>query len=290
MCNIWKRKPEFISLNKAKKVIDLCADNRVLVLSLSGGEPFLHKDYFKILRYAKDKGLLVQSPTNGSLLNEERVKKLKEEGIDMISISIDDYIAKNHDRIRGVKGCFDKALKAVKLCKKHGIRVTTSSIVNSFNHKRLERFVKYFNDIKVPVGFMLPERSPNNEFFTSESFVTNLSNNEIVNAVSEIIELKKRGYRISNSKFFLEEGLRFYKGERVKCLCDAGHHSYQVNEKGEFSQCCLLPKLFDYKSEWVVKPARCNKCFMECFREASDFSYLLKHNPIRYLREFFNMI
>lgn len=53
-----------------------------------GGEPLLVPQLTDYIRYAKQKGLTVILDTNGFMLNENMVKKLKEAGIDRIGVSI----------------------------------------------------------------------------------------------------------------------------------------------------------------------------------------------------------
>lgn len=56
-------------------------------ISFSGGEPLLNKNIFSLMEYAKTQGLEVGFLTNALLLNSHRIDKLKEIGIDSLSIS-----------------------------------------------------------------------------------------------------------------------------------------------------------------------------------------------------------
>jgi MoaA/NifB/PqqE/SkfB family radical SAM enzyme len=64
------------------------------ILIISGGEPLVRKDVFEIAQYGTDKGLRVVMATNGTLVTPEVAKKMKEVGIQRVSISGIDYIKK----------------------------------------------------------------------------------------------------------------------------------------------------------------------------------------------------
>ncbi|MFH1510282.1 MAG: radical SAM protein, partial [Candidatus Woesearchaeota archaeon] len=71
-----------------------------------GGEPTLHKDFFGILAYAKQKGLVVYLNTNGSF-NSGIADRLVKSGIDFVIFSLDFSDPKKHDGFRGMPGLFD---------------------------------------------------------------------------------------------------------------------------------------------------------------------------------------
>jgi len=86
-----------------------------------GGEPLIVSALPDYVAHAKSRGLLATVDTNGLLLNEAMVLKLKTSGIDLIRVSLDSPREEEHDRLRGVKGTWRAALDGVRLCVKHGI-------------------------------------------------------------------------------------------------------------------------------------------------------------------------
>ena len=78
-----------LSTEEAMKVVDQIADFGVTSLAFSGGEPLMRKDFFEVARHAVDAGLYVSVATNGTLLNEETVRKLKEIGVHYVEVSLD---------------------------------------------------------------------------------------------------------------------------------------------------------------------------------------------------------
>lgn len=107
---------EELTTQQAKDVVDQIADAGVTALAFSGGEPLMRNDFFEVARYAADRGLYISVATNGTLLTEENVQKLKDVKVNYLDVSIDGSCAKTHDEFRGVPGAFDKAIAGLKNC------------------------------------------------------------------------------------------------------------------------------------------------------------------------------
>ena len=73
-----------------KKALDDIAEEYnpgTVFLYITGGEPLMRKDLFEITGYAKEKGYDWGLVTNGMLINDEIIKKLKDTGMKTMSIS-----------------------------------------------------------------------------------------------------------------------------------------------------------------------------------------------------------
>ncbi len=114
--------PGELTTGEVFKVMDDLKGFRVPVLILSGGEPLLRPDIFEISKRAKDKGFYVGLSTNGTLIDERMIKPIAEIGYDYVGISLDG-LGETHDKFRGRAGAFADSLKAVRLCRDHGIKV-----------------------------------------------------------------------------------------------------------------------------------------------------------------------
>jgi MoaA/NifB/PqqE/SkfB family radical SAM enzyme len=89
------------------------------------GEPFLHPRFFDFLHLAKKDGLLVGTTTNGTLWNEDLVRRLVEEGLDLVAFSLAG-VEKKNDAIREGTS-FKKVLWCIETLKKHKDLNNTSS-------------------------------------------------------------------------------------------------------------------------------------------------------------------
>ena len=83
------------------------------MINVTGGEPLVRKDLCDVMEYATNElGFHWGMTTNGILLNEENIKKLKKAKMDTISISIDG-LEETHDKFRGVEGSYNTIINNI---------------------------------------------------------------------------------------------------------------------------------------------------------------------------------
>ncbi len=111
-----------LSTEEVFSVLDDLKGFRVPALILSGGEPLLRPDIYQIGERAKELGIYTGLSTNGTLIDEQEIEKLKAVGFDYVGISLDG-LEKTHDEFRRKEGAFAASFKAVELCRQAGIKV-----------------------------------------------------------------------------------------------------------------------------------------------------------------------
>ena len=96
------REGGFMEFDLFKKIIDDSPDLEHLCMH-NWGEPLLHKDIFKMIEYAKNKGVnYVVMNTNGTLLTDKMIDQIVDSKLDIIRFSIDGS-AETFKRVRGVE-------------------------------------------------------------------------------------------------------------------------------------------------------------------------------------------
>lgn len=153
--------PQDLSTEEAFQLIDEIAENGKPVFVLSGGEPLFRTDIYEIARYAADAGLPVALATNGTLIDEAVALKIKESGVQRVSISFDGPDPVTHDAFRGLDGSFDAAVRGFKALRDVGLPVQINTTVAKHNEKQLEDMRQLAKDLDaiglhlfllVPVG------------------------------------------------------------------------------------------------------------------------------------------
>ena len=124
--------PDELSTEEAKHFVDELMEYKPIII-LTGGEPLLRTDVYEIAQYATDKGFRVVLATNGTLLTPEIVKRLKEVGIQRVSISIDGSSKETHDIFRGEPGAFEGALRGIELLKQEGLPFQINTTITKRN-------------------------------------------------------------------------------------------------------------------------------------------------------------
>jgi len=116
-----------------KHLLDEMAEAGVFILTLSGGEIFLRKDFFEILEHARRLMFCVKLKTNGILIREREAARIRDLGIESIQISIYSYRPEVHDAITLVPGSLKRSLTAIRFLKSQGLRVIVANVLMAEN-------------------------------------------------------------------------------------------------------------------------------------------------------------
>ena len=114
-------------------VLDKLSTAGVGIIDFGGGEPLLRTDIFDILTYSKQLGFYTSISTNGTLLDENCVKRLQTLGIDHVCISLDGAKPETHDHIRDKKGTYEKTIKGINNSVHAGINTQISTVFMKSN-------------------------------------------------------------------------------------------------------------------------------------------------------------
>jgi len=133
-----------MKLEDARKVINNCVEmcetmKRLPYFYITGGDPILHKDFWKIVKLLKDKEIPFGILGNPFHLNDEVCKKLSEYGCRKYQLSIDG-MKKTHDEIRK-PGSFDTTIEKIPVLRKAGIDVAIMTTVSGTNKDEMEDIV-----------------------------------------------------------------------------------------------------------------------------------------------------
>ena len=88
-CNEYDDHSPPVPLATMRERLDHLARLRTANIEISGGEPLLHPDLDELIRHIRGTGALAGLITNGYLLNEKRIERFNDAGLDHLQISID---------------------------------------------------------------------------------------------------------------------------------------------------------------------------------------------------------
>lgn len=158
-------KPGFMKMELFKKIIDEAAAKGLCSIKLNfRGEPLINPDTPKMVKYAKQKGIIeVMFNSNTTLLTEKIANELIDAGLDKINCSVDACIPEVYERIR-VGAKFDTILNNIKnlqrIKKERGVSkpiVRVQMVDSPVSHDQVGEFIKFWEDIadQVAVSDML---------------------------------------------------------------------------------------------------------------------------------------
>lgn len=161
MCSrsIMTRKRGMIDFDVFKKVIDEAADFKAGIRFIRFGEPFLHKEIFRMIDYVKAKKLICHATTNGILHTEESLKKIVDSGLDSIIFSFqgtdkNEYeLMRNNNQYDRLKEniCYLRQYRDSRGSDTPFIQVSTSILDEG--ERELERFISQWNQIADRVDY-----------------------------------------------------------------------------------------------------------------------------------------
>ena len=134
---------------KMERLINYFGEQKLKQLTCSGGEPLMYPHIREAVKLAKDNGMIVHMITNGYFLTKKRAKELFEVGLTQVQINIDSIDPPKHDKIRGKKGSFKRAVEALKNAKEVGMTCVTQTVLIKENENEIINIFKFARNLGV---------------------------------------------------------------------------------------------------------------------------------------------
>ncbi|WP_017995811.1 radical SAM/SPASM domain-containing protein [Rhizobium leguminosarum] len=134
-----------IDLSDARDLLDAAYEQGHRYISITGGEPFIYKNIFQVLRYAHDKGYWIQLLTHGGLIDEKKIDQLREFWRLRVRISLDGAKPETNDALRG-SGTFTMATAAIERVASAGLNVGIGMTVSDRNIDEIPEVIQYCLD------------------------------------------------------------------------------------------------------------------------------------------------
>ncbi|AAM07623.1 radical SAM protein [Methanosarcina acetivorans] len=223
-CEYWKETGKEPSRDEVFRLLDDAKKFGIGVYNAWTTEPLLRKDLPLIMAHAKKLGLVTSMVTNGKLLYE-RVEEL--EDVDFLSVSVDGVESYKEIRrmdfetlLKGLK----KAIEVRKLQKQKN-PILMNCVLTGKNLDDIETLILLAKKLGVKISFEPVHEFPGiDEEIWSEIGIRDKE--KFRRVVDRIIELKKEGYPIINSKTYLSmvrDGNMDYKCRASSVIINLTH-------------------------------------------------------------------
>ena len=113
------------------------------------GEFLLRRDSLELIQYASVKNISTVVATNGIMLNEKKIIELKSAGLNLLVVSLDSADSVRHDSLRGVDGCFKKAVEGLRMAIRRGLPAIIGTYISKSNFNELSGIVDLAKKIGV---------------------------------------------------------------------------------------------------------------------------------------------
>lgn len=258
-CRAWKDPKEDMSLNTVEKVLDFALPESIgeTRFTISGGEPLLHPEFFKILQLIKNKIDYAKNTeldhsvitTNGFLLTREVISKIENLNLGevYIQVSIDSHEEEKHDKFRNCKGAYKKAIEALKLVSNSSLLPIMRTTIIPYRINDIENMIK----LAISCGatrISLGPAIPTGKAKLDRSLILNPKQKKIL--INSILSLRKKYPDISIST---EDPIKFsicaeewdygdfdYQKQNFIGGCSAGITNMNVLSDGTLTPCSMM--------------------------------------------------
>ncbi len=115
-------------MNFCKQIVEL----KVPYVAISGGEPLLHSDFFKLSEFLRSHGVSLKVETNGLLIDRKVANWFAELGFRSVQVSVDGATPQAFERLR-LKGNWQKTIDACKYLVEAGVNTEIVFVPTKFN-------------------------------------------------------------------------------------------------------------------------------------------------------------
>jgi MoaA/NifB/PqqE/SkfB family radical SAM enzyme len=255
MCSVWKsddaRTQGEPTLEEWYRFINQLGDltNNSVVINVAGGEPLLDDRNLALINFSAKRGLFTSMPTNGFLIDNQMAHKISESCLNEIEISLDGINKDTHDFLRGVEGCYEKAMQAIDYLDRcrGNLKIAIIAIIMEKNLDETAGLAEFVNQDKRIEAIIFqavaqPFNTPlDHEWYkkSAYSFIWPQDLTKVCSVIDELIRLKKIGYKISNPVSQLEVFKRYFAdpADFIKAASCNVDFYMNINQFGDVYMC-----------------------------------------------------
>ena len=188
----------------------------------------MRKDFWDIAAHAHKRHFSLTLQTNGTLVDDEAIKKLKEHNFFDVHVSLLWATPKTHDALMQSNGAFDKVIGAIKLLRKNNIAVMVKTTLTKQNFSEMKDILKISKRFKCQ-QVMSPVLNPKNDGSLSP-YDFSVREKQLKEYYAYLFSLEPK-----DKKKYLSAA-----GEGMM-NCRAGRTGFSINPKGDVCPCVGLP-------------------------------------------------
>ncbi|OFY41219.1 MAG: radical SAM protein [Bacteroidetes bacterium GWF2_40_14] len=211
-------------------VLHQCKNMRLLHLTLSGGEPMLHKNFCDFLKKCKEYDLSVNVLSNLTLLDDVIIKEMKTNPLLGVQVSLYSMISNIHDEITQIKGSFEKTKNAILKLIENDIPLQISCPIMKQNKNSYDDVINWAKKYKIHVGDDYGIIARYNH--TTQNLTCRLSINEIKEVINE--KIAKDVKYLDLMEMLAEEKKNITSNDFVCSVC---HSSICIADNGDVYPC-----------------------------------------------------
>jgi radical SAM protein with 4Fe4S-binding SPASM domain len=234
-----EKEQELLPLSRIYDIIQEAKRLRFGGISISGGEPFVHRDIFKILKWILEAGFHPQIPTKYPLAKRQ-VYQIKDIGFDSFQISLDSVQPNIASFLTGMGAdYFVRIMRTIDYAAEAGLKLSIVSVVTAHNLRYIPDMIKQLAARPHIFRIRLTGCGRSN-YRQCEALLPSYAEyqrlNDEINILKEQFQSVEMGlsYMKDPSLMSKEEKLEFF---RNRSQCSAGRWSFVLLPDGKVTPC-----------------------------------------------------
>ena len=154
-----KQQGRLRTLDEWKQVVREIAQEGVLFLQLTGGEPLLYPDFKELYSFIRSQGIIVTINTNGTLIDEDWADFFAQFPPRRINITLYGKDNETYERLCHLPHGFDKTIRGIKLLRERKVDVKLNGSLAKENFKDTDELFRIADELGVPMtpaAYMFP--------------------------------------------------------------------------------------------------------------------------------------
>jgi radical SAM protein with 4Fe4S-binding SPASM domain len=208
-------------------------------VTLTGGEPLLHPRLFEVLELCRAERVGVQIISNGGMVTEAIAKRLGEQRLRFVQVTLNGPDAALHERHVG-EGHFEKTLRGVRLLQQARVPVVGCVVVTRLNARRVGEIFELWRSLGVehiafsrfsPAGYavaQVAELLPGRE--------------DLIEALEQAHACAEQGMRVSSTMPIPPCAVEIERFPRIAfgfCAVGSGEQELALSPSGQLRHCTL---------------------------------------------------
>lgn len=246
---------------------------------LTGGEPFLRKDFQEIFSGMLERGLQVSINSNGTLIDEAMAKWLGKHKPVRINLTLYGASEESYQNLCGNGQAFGKMRSAVEYLKRYGVPVKFNTSITRYNKDDLEAMMEFARSVDSPIevaAYMFPpvRRDANM-----------IGVNDRLSPEEAALIKVKADYLQNNLEWFRGQAARYHcfvppteemlseqaEKEGNEMGCRAGRCAFWIDWQGNLGSCGM------YSS---IRKSVAERSFEEVWKDIVEETDQIRYSPV----------
>ena len=242
-----KEREQVLPLSRINEIISEAAEIGVSLITFSGGDPFMRKDFIDILEHTINVDIVPTTSTKCAL-SEEHIDRLAEIGLKRLQISLDspepataDFLTKTHNYLGSMIPVIQNLVRV-------GIKVETNSVITPYNVYQAPELIEKLIELGVS-GIRITPYGRSHYRHSDQLFLSSEEVKWLDETLKEFIEkyggdiIKYSGSANETQPKTFEEKTKAYIN---RAACTAGTQAIVIHHDGKVVTCEEIPSTSEY--------------------------------------------